>query len=283
MTNVDDEDIKELVTKYNVFGRVRPNQKKLIIKALQEQGHVVAMTGDGVNDIMALREADCSIAVASGSDAAKNVSQLVLLDSNFDSLPQIVLEGRKSINNIEKTSALFLTKTFYATVLTLLFILIPFQYPFSPIQLTLISFLTIGVPSFYLGLQANKDIVHKGFFRNICNNCLPGGIIMVIDVIIVILLALLLDIKSADISTLCVLLGGVVGFSVLLKLMRPFNILKKIIYGVLLTLFIVAFIFFREVFSLTLLGVEETIIFVALSFLTLIGYNYISNFIVNFK
>lgn len=152
----DEESIQSAVEQYQVFGRVTPEQKQMMVKALRENGHVVAMTGDGVNDVLALKEADCSIAVASGSDAARNVSEMVLLDSNFDRLPKILNEGRQIINNIERSATLFLVKTIYATLLAICFLFISLPYPFVPIQLTLTSVTTIGIPSFILALEPNK-------------------------------------------------------------------------------------------------------------------------------
>ena len=152
-----EEDIRRAVSEYAVFGRVTPQQKLGFVKALKAQGHTVAMTGDGVNDVLALKEADCSIAMASGSDAARTVSSLVLLDSNFASMPLVVQEGRRSINNLQRSSALFLSKTIFSALIAVLFIFINYTYPFQPVQQTLISTLTIGTPSFILALEPNKD------------------------------------------------------------------------------------------------------------------------------
>ena len=151
-----DEEIYEAAEKYTVFGRVNPIQKKKLVIALKEQGHYVGMTGDGINDVLALKEADCSIAMPNGSDATRNISQLVLLDGNFSAMPKVVAEGRRTVNNIENSATLFLTKTTYATILAVLFVFLPTQYPFIPIQLTLTSVVTIGIPSFVLALQPNK-------------------------------------------------------------------------------------------------------------------------------
>ena len=152
-----EEDIRRAVNEYSVFGRVTPQQKLSFVKALKAQGHTVAMTGDGVNDVLALKEADCSIAMASGSDAARTVSSLVLLDSNFASMPVVVQEGRRSINNLQRSSALFLSKTIFSALIAVLFIFINYSYPFQPVQQTLISTLTIGTPSFILALEPNKE------------------------------------------------------------------------------------------------------------------------------
>lgn len=152
-----DKDLEKAALKYTIFGRVSPTQKKDLVIALQKSGKTVAMTGDGVNDVLALKTADCSIAMANGSDATKNVSQLVLLDSNFASMPKVVSEGRRTINNIERSASLFLVKTIYSSVLALMFLFMNESYPFVPIQLSLISVVTIGIPSFMLALEPNKE------------------------------------------------------------------------------------------------------------------------------
>ena len=162
-----EEELKNVATQYTIFGRVTPIQKKQLILALKEQGHTVAMTGDGVNDVIALKEADCSIAIASGSDAARSVSQLVLLDSNFKSMPKIVAEGRRTINNIERSASLFLCKTIYATILAIIFVFAHMPYPFMPIQLSLIALVCIGIPSFILALEPNKNMVKGKFIQNV--------------------------------------------------------------------------------------------------------------------
>ncbi|MFR5069878.1 MAG: cation-translocating P-type ATPase [Eubacteriales bacterium] len=172
------EEIKEAAQKYSVFGRVTPQQKLDLVKALKEQGHTVAMTGDGVNDVLALKESDCSIAMASGSDAARTVSQLVLLDSNFASMPKILKEGRRSINNLQRSSSLFLTKTIFSTINAILFIFLHFDYPFQPIQLTLISALTIGAPSLILALEPNKERIKGKYIVNVIRKSIPGAMTM---------------------------------------------------------------------------------------------------------
>ncbi len=282
MTNVHDDEISSLIASYNVFGRVKPEQKKLIIQELQKAGHTVAMTGDGVNDVLALREADCSIAIASGSDASKNVSQLVLLDSNFDSLPKVVLEGRKTINNIEKSSSLFLSKTIYGIALVLIFLIIPFIYPFSSLQMTLISVLTIGIPSFYLGLQPNDDIVKKGFLKNIINNSLPSGITMIIDVIMIVSIASMFGVDDIYISTMCVLMAATVGFILLYKLSCPFNFRRKILFGTMVTVFVIAVTYFRNVFDLGAVSFKFMIIYLLLTVLSIISFNGIHKLLKKF-
>lgn len=169
------EQLEKAAKEYTIFGRVTPVQKKELVQALKKEGHTVAMTGDGVNDVLALKEADCSIAMASGSDATRNVSELVLLDSNFASMPEIVLEGRRTINNIERSATLFLVKTIYASILAIIFLFVNMPYPFMPIQLTLISTVTIGIPSFVLALEPNKERIKGKFLRNVISRALRNS------------------------------------------------------------------------------------------------------------
>lgn len=215
-----DEQIKEVAIKYNIFGRVTPPQKKALIVALKEQGKTVAMTGDGVNDVLALKEADCSIAMANGSDATKNVSKLILLDSNFASMPQVVLEGRRSINNLERSASLFLVKTIYSLVLSFVFLIIGKQYPFMPIQLSLISTTTIGVPSFLLALEPNKDRVKGNFFKNVIKKAVPTALTVILSILTIGLGYKYGKISEEIYSSLCVIAAGFSAILLLITLTR---------------------------------------------------------------
>ena len=175
-----EEEVWEAAEKYTVFGRVLPDQKLTLVKALKAAGHTVAMTGDGVNDVLALKEADCSVAMASGSDAAKNVSSLVLLDSNFASMPHIVAEGRRSINNLERSAALYIMKTVYNVLLALLFMIVNEPLPFEPRNLTLIGGVTIGMPSIVLALEPNNELVRGRFLTKVLCYAVPGGVIVLL-------------------------------------------------------------------------------------------------------
>lgn len=172
----NDRELRKLVGKYTVFGRVTPFQKKIIIQSLKKKKHTVAMTGDGVNDVLALKEADCSIAMGSGTDAARNVAKLVLLKPSFDSLPAVIAEGRRAVNNIQRSASFFLVKTVYATLMAFLFLLLHKPYPFQPIQQSFIAFACIGLPSFVLAFEPNKDRIKGSFFGNVMLRALPGGI-----------------------------------------------------------------------------------------------------------
>ena len=205
--------------RYHVFGRVKPEQKKQFVIALQEQGHVVAMTGDGVNDTLALKQADCSVAMAAGSDAARNVAQLVLVDNDFASMPKVVAEGRRSINNLQRSASLFLVKTLLSMSLAVLFVLLPWQYPFQPIQMTLISAFTIGIPSFVLALEPNRDRIRGRFLENVIVKSIPGAVCAVLGVLAVNAVGrLALGLGYGQVSTLCVLLVAWVGVMLIVRL-----------------------------------------------------------------
>lgn len=264
MTTIhNDTELKAAAKKYTIFARVTPVQKKALICALKEQGHTVGMTGDGVNDVLALKESDCSIAMASGSDAARNISQLVLLQSDFEALPQVVAEGRRSINNIQRSASLFLVKTTYATLFALIFLFIQLPYPFIPIQLTLISSLTIGIPSFLLALEPNHRRVQGGFFRNIISKALPGGLTIVINLIVILLCAAHFHLSSEEISTLCLFLTGFTGFLVLKNIAAPLNRKRSLLLLTMIGLFIAALLLFPQLFAVTRLSLVGTVFFLA--------------------
>lgn len=254
------ENLKKIVEEYNIFCRVSPSQKKDLIKALKSNNHTVAMTGDGVNDCLALKEADCSIAMASGSDAARNVSQIVLLDSNFDAVTAVLLEGRRTINNIERSATLFLTKTLYATLLAVIFLFISMDYPFQPIQLSLISSITIGIPSFVLALQPNKERVKGNFFLNVISKSIPSAITVVLNVIFVMIIGYLFHLTDNEISTMAISLVAFTGFILLFKLCYPFNKLRLIFYIGLILLFLINIIGLNKIYDLVMLDTNMFII-----------------------
>lgn len=200
-----------------------PDQKLMLVKALKKAGHTVAMTGDGVNDVLALKEADCSVAMASGSDAAKNVSSLVLLDSNFSSMPRVVAEGRRSINNLERSAALYIMKTVYNTLLALLFMVVTVPLPFTPQNLTIMGAVTIGMPSVVLALEPNADRVTGRFLPKVLSNALPGGITVMLGAIAVILCNkfFLSNLADAQSQTVFIWVITFVGFLLLFKVSLP--------------------------------------------------------------
>ncbi len=247
-------EIAEAVRNYSVFGRVTPQQKLAFVKALRAEGHTVAMTGDGVNDVLALKEADCSIAMASGSDAARTVSSLVLLDSNFASMPLVVQEGRRSINNLQRSSSLFLVKTIFSALIGVLFIFLNHSYPFRPIQQTLISSLTIGIPSFILALEPNKERIRGKFIFNVIKMCIPAALTMTCNILLLCALSEPLGLTSDEFSTLAVIMTSLTGFLMLFKVCTPFNGLRGVLFGGLLAAFVFAIVFFQELFYLTRLS-----------------------------
>lgn len=260
-----DEQLAEVAENCNVFGRVTPEQKKKLVLALKAKGHKVAMTGDGVNDVLALKEADCSVAMASGSEAARNVSQLVLIDNDFAAMPQVVYEGRKTINNIERSSSLYLVKTIYSIVLSIFFIFIPMQYPFEPIQLTLIGALTIGFPSFILALQPNKSIVKGNFTFNIFARAVPAAVCVCLSIIICELLCGVFGIPFKEFSTIAVYITALICFLLDLRLSLPINLLRGAMLAVTIAGFAIAFIFFGKLFSLTSLSPNGIFMFVIMA------------------
>lgn len=224
-----DEELYEAAKNYTVFGRVTPHQKKKLVQALKKQGHTVAMTGDGVNDILALKEADCSIAMADGSDVVKEISQLILLNSDFSNMTRILAEGRRVINNITRTSSLYLVKTIYSFILTWLVIMAGAAYPFIPIQLTLISAVSIGIPSFFLALERNHDIVRGKFLTRVMLKALPGALTIVLNVFLLILIGRLVHFNHQQLSTIATILTGTAGLVILYRISSPLNTMRTIL------------------------------------------------------
>lgn len=247
------DNLNQIVDDYNIFCRVSPSGKKEIIKALKQNGHTVAMTGDGVNDCLALKESDISIAMASGSDAARNVSEIVLLNSNFDAVTDVLLEGRRTINNIERSATLFLTKTLYATILAIIFLFMSMDYPFQPIQLSLISSITIGIPSFVLALQPNKERIKGNFFLNVISKSIPSALTIVINVLFVMIIGYLFHLNEDEISTMAISLVAFTGFILLFKLCYPFNKLRLVLYIGLILLFLINVIGLNRIYDLVML------------------------------
>jgi cation-transporting ATPase E len=243
------EDIREAVKKYSVFGRVTPQQKHDIIKALKEERHTVAMTGDGVNDVLALKESDCSIAMASGSDAARTVSQVVLMDSNFAGMPRIVGEGRRSINNLQRSASLFLVKTMFSMVIGVMFLFVPVSYPFQPIQFTLINAVTIGVPSFILALEPNHDIIQGRFIVNILKKAAPGAVTMVFNMALLVAVSQFIRFTPEQISTLAVIITAYTGFLTLFRICMPFDARRIVLFLLMVTAFVIALTAFRSLFA----------------------------------
>ena len=272
-----DEELEKAAETYNIFGRVTPAQKKKLVLALKKHGHTVAMTGDGVNDVLALKEADCSIAMASGSEAARNVSQLVLVDNDFGSMPEVVAEGRRTINNIERSSSLYLVKTIYSILLSLIFTFFALQYPFEPIQLTLIGGLTIGFPSFVLALQPNKNIVRGNFTKNIIARALPAALCVVINVLAAAILSVTLQMPHAEVSTIAVYVTSLTCFLLVLRLSIPINALRAAMLVVSLSGLSIAFVFCGKLFNLIFLSPMAILTLCIMACCTLVIFNVFYN------
>ena len=272
VTTLDtDEKIREAAEKYTVFGRVTPQQKRKLVIALKEKKHTVAMTGDGVNDVLALRESDCSIAVSSGSDAAKNVSQLVLVDNDFAHLPEVAAEGRRSINNIQRSASLFIVKTIYSIILAFAFIFISVNYPFRPIQLSFTNAFIIGIPSFVLALQPNHNRIRGNFLQNIIIRAWPGSFMVVSNIFT--LLCFTNRISYGEFSTMSVILVALVGVMTVIRLSIPINALRAALILFITTCLTVGVLFFGWFFKFEQLTGFSLILLLILSVITIILYN----------
>ena len=272
-----DEQISEVCETCNVFGRVTPAQKKKLVIALREHGHKVAMTGDGVNDVLALKEADCSVAMASGSEAARNVSQLVLVNNDFASMPQVVAEGRRTINNIERSSSLYLVKTIYSIILAVFFVFSHLAYPFMPIQLSLIGALTIGFPSFVLALQPNKSIVRGNFTFNIIARAAPAALCVVANIITIASLSKITGITTQELSTIAVYLTSFICLMLIVRLSVPFNALRAGMLVVSVTGLTLSVLFLSNLFMLTVPGTNALILLGVCAGVTLVVFNVLYN------
>ncbi len=243
--------LREAVNKYTVFGRVTPEQKRKLIQALKEQGRTVAMTGDGVNDVLALKDADCSIAMASGSEAAVQAAQLVLLDSDFAKMPDVVREGRRVVNNLERSGSLFLVKNIFSFLAALLTIIFGMTYPLTPSQVSLISMFTIGVPAFLLSQIPNTALIKGNFARNIILKALPGGVTDVILVMIMAIVGERMGIDVKEVATAATILLAAVGMMVLYDISRPMNWVRWSIWWVSMIGLVFSILFLKPIFGIT--------------------------------
>lgn len=244
----------DLVKSYTIFTRVKPAQKKKLVEALKKQGRTVAMTGDGVNDILAMKEADCSIAIGEGSDAARRSAKLVLLDSDFGKVPPIIDEGRQSINNLERSTSLFLAKTIYATILAVLFVILPLSYPFSPIEMSFLSFACIGFPGLALALEHNTARIKDKFTYNIKHYSLPTGLIVAISMLILSIIATVNDFSRAKLTTLSCIIVFIIDCALIYQISKPLNLYRALILGLIIAMFIGALFipFLQNFFEFTL-------------------------------
>lgn len=261
----DENELREVVDKTTVFGRVTPHQKKKIVNVLQEKGHTVAMTGDGVNDVLALKSADCGIAMANGSDATKAVAQLVLMNSDFTALPKVVEEGRKQINNLERVAELFLSKTVYSVLLAFVCSVLFLPYPILPIQLSLIGSCTIGIPGFFLAMLPSKGGVKKGFLARILTVSIPNGIILALFTILTFIISLRVGVPMEMSRTMALLMFGGISMVILIRVSRPLTLFKSILCALMFGIIILSFLtpIGRYIFSLGTIKLKYWIISLA--------------------
>lgn len=270
-----EEDLDQAIESYTVFGRVTPDQKRRLVQALKRKGHTVAMTGDGVNDILAMKSADCSIAMASGSDAATQVAQVVLLDSDFGHMTQVVTEGRRVVNNVQRSAILFLVKNLFSIILAIISAIFVFTYPLQASQLSLISLFTIGIPGFLLSLEENDKRIEKDFIKNVILKALPASLTEITAVLGVVIAGAAFKLTASEISTSAVILLAVVGFMILTKISAPLNrfkigIIIFNIVGIILSGFI-----FNSLFSISKISLDS---FVLVALLSLFSESLFRNF-----
>lgn len=271
----DEAAIEDAVDRYRVFGRVTPQQKRDLVKALHRRGRTVAMTGDGVNDVLALREADCSVSMASGSAAARNVSEIVLADNDFSHMPEVVAEGRRSINNLQRSASLFLVKTVFTAVLALICIFMP-PYPFIPIQMSLISTAVIGIPSFVLALEPNHERIRGNFLANVLARSLPASLAIVCALFAELALGRLLDHSFAEISTVCMMITVVIGLALIYRISRPLTLLRSTLLVAMSGLVLLSYTVFGEFFRVVRLAPDVAVFTVVLAALSITLFEWTS-------
>lgn len=263
----EDEVLKALMEN-SVFGRVTPNQKRQFVQLLKNEGRTVAMTGDGVNDVLALKDADCSIAMASGSEAAAQASQLVLLESDFSCMPQVVMEGRRVVNNIQRSASLFLVKNIFSFLLSLFAVGFMVTYPLEPSQISLISMFTIGLPAFFLALEPNKSIIKGHFLTNVFLKALPAALTDVLAVGALVVFGQTFGVNSGDISTAATMLLAIVGFMILYKISAPMNVMRSVVIIGCIAGLLFCSIFLKQLFAITRMSGKCIMLFVVFSIAT---------------
>ena len=264
----DEQSMRKALLNNTVFGRVTPSQKRKFVRILKEAGHTVAMTGDGVNDVLALKDADCSIAMASGSDAAAQASQLVLLESDFSCMPEVVLEGRRVVNNIQRSGSLFLVKNIFSFLLSVASVVFMFTYPLEPSQVSLISMFTIGVPAFFLALEPNKNMIKGHFLTNVLLKALPAALTDALAVAALVIFGRTFDVSSTDISTAATMLLAIVGFMILYKISAPMNKIRFSIVSGCIAGLLFCSIFLKDLFAITSMTKECIMLFVVFAIAT---------------
>lgn len=264
----DEDAVKKALLENTVFGRVTPEQKRQFVRLLKEAGHTVAMTGDGVNDVLALKDADCSIAMASGSDAAAQASQLVLLESDFSCMPQVVLEGRRVVNNIQRSASLFLVKNIFSFLLSVISLVFLFTYPLEPSQISLISMFTIGTPAFFLALESNQNIIRGHFLTNVFLKALPAALTDAVAVGALVIFGRTFGVEATDISTAATMLLAIVGFMILYTISAPLNKLRGMIFASCIAGLLFCAVFLNDLFAITGMTTECVMLFVVFAIAT---------------
>ena len=260
-----DDEIIDLVDEYSIFARVSPNQKSLLVQALQAKGHTVAMTGDGVNDIIALRQADCSITLPEASDVAKQVSQIVLLNSDFSVLKDVLMEGRRVVNNITNVATIFFIKTLYSVMLSILNIITCTAFPFIPIQITLVDLAIEGYTSFFISFEPNGKQIKEKFLKSVLKNSFPYSVVIIINIIVLYFLAPALGIAEPKMTTLMYYMIGFTSILAVIRVCRPFNKMRVFLCTTTAIGFFVATILFRNLLHLSKLGIQELIVFLVMA------------------
>ena len=268
LDRMSDEELDAHIEDYGVYARVQPEHKTRIVEAWKSRDQIVAMTGDGVNDVLALKEADCSIAMASGSDVACQVSHIVLLDSNFASMPSVVAEGRRVINNIERSASLYLVKNIFSFCLAFFTLFATLPYPFSPAQLTLVSAVTIGIPSFILAMEPNESLVKGKFLRNVLFRALPAAMTDLAMVVGILLFYIAFQLDDTAMITICTGVMGIVGLMMVHRTCQPYNTIRKVMIVVLSVLFVIAYFGFPALFNLQKLNLQSALILIVFGLLS---------------
>ena len=278
-TLTTDESIAQAVMKYQIFGRVTPDQKLKFVEALKAQGRTVAMTGDGVNDVLALKDADCSIAMASGSEAASQVAQLVLLDNDFSRMPSVVMEGRRVVNNIQRSASLYLVKNIFSMLLAVFSMIFMINYPLEPSQISLISMFTIGIPSFVLALEPNKDCIQGPFMTNVLLKALPAGLTDFLAVSSLVLFCQEFGVNEGDISTSCTILVAIVGFMILYQIAKPMTIGHRVLMVGMVAGWLFCMIFVSHLFAIRDISMQCMMLTAVFAIATEPVLRYLSKFV----
>lgn len=278
-TLTTDESIAQAVMKYQIFGRVTPDQKLKFVEALKAQGRTVAMTGDGVNDVLALKDADCSIAMASGSEAASQVAQLVLLDNDFSRMPSVVMEGRRVVNNIQRSASLYLVKNIFSMLLAVFSMIFMINYPLEPSQISLISMFTIGIPSFVLALEPNKDRIQGHFMTNVLLKALPAGLTDFLAVSSLVLFCQEFGVNEGDISTSCTILVAIVGFMILYQIAKPMTIGHRVLMVGMVAGWLFCMIFVSYLFAIRDISMQCMMLTAVFAIATEPVLRYLSKFV----